>query len=280
MPERFEGLARPDAKMSVCKSIKEEDPAAYEAFKAKFIADSEGGAVVEEKKAASTVRVHLNGIRFFYERTLGRDWTIFDVVQPRRGFKLPSVLSREEVRRLLATVHNEPAKTALTLIYACGLRVFETTRLQVRDIDGARMMLHVRGGKGNRDRCIPLPQRMLERLREWWRTGRPHEEGPRRPRQVRDAWLFPGPTYQPIDPSSLQKTLKAALVDSGITRPVSVHTLRHSYATHLLEAGVNLRVIQVILGHKSPQTTAVYTHLTPAVMSGAAVAINKLMSDL
>ncbi len=236
--------------------------------------------LVEEKKAASTVRVHLNGIRFFYERTLGRKWEIFDVIQPRRGFRLPSVLSREEVRRVLGAVQNEPARTALTLIYACGLRVFETTRLRVRDIDGARMLVHVRGGKGNRDRCIPLPRRMLKRLRDWWRTGRPRAEVPARPQQVRDEWLFPGLTYRPIDPSSLQKTFKAALADSGITRFASVHTLRHSYATHLLEAGVNLRVIQMILGHRSPQTTAVYTHLTPVVMSGAAVAIDKLMSDL
>lgn len=237
--------------------------------------------LVEEKKAASTVRVHLNGIRFFYERTLRRPGMIFETVTPRRGFHLPPVLSREEVRRLLGTVREEPGKTALTLIYACGLRVYETTQLRVRDIDSARMLLHVHGGKGNRDRCIPLPQRMLERLREWWRTGRPPLKGPGMPRQVRDQWLFPSAiTFRPIPPSNLQKTLKAALAESGITRPASVHTLRHSYATHLLEAGVNLRVIQMILGHKSPQTTAVYTHLTPTVMTSAAAAIDRLMSDL
>lgn len=225
--------------------------------------------LIEDRKLSpSTVGVHLNGIRFFYERCLGRHWDVFDLVQPRRGFRLPVVLSRTEVRQLLCAVHNEPAKTALTLIYACGLRVMEATRLQIRDIDSARMLLHVRGGKGNKDRCVPLPPRMLELLRDWWRQERP------RP------WLFPGLPERPISPTLLQKTLKAALRDCGLTKAASVHTLRHSYATHLLEAGVNLRVIQTILGHKSPQTTAIYTHLTPAVMAGATGAIDRLMRDL
>lgn len=225
--------------------------------------------LIEQKKvSASTVRVHLNGIRFFYERTLDRHWELFDLVQPRRGFPLPVVLSREEVRRLLGTIRNDPSRTALTLIYACGLRVLETTRLEVRDIDSGRMLLHVRGGKGHKDRYVPLPQRMLERLRDWWRQQRPA------------VWLFPGHPGQPISPSLLQKTMKAALAESGIIKPASVHTLRHSYATHLLEAGVNLRAIQAILGHKNPQTTAIYTHLTPAVMSGTATVINRVMADL
>jgi site-specific recombinase XerD len=178
------------------------------------------------------------------------------------------VLTREEVRRVLGAVRNEPAKTGLTLIYACGLRVLETTRLEIRDVDSGRMLLHVRGGKGNKDRYVPLPQRMLEHLRVWWQQKRPAQ------------WLFPGHPGQPISTNLLQATMKAALFDSGIVKKASVHSLRHSYATHLLEAGVNLRVIQMILGHSNPQTTAIYTHLTPAVMTGAKVTIDRLMGDL
>ena len=227
--------------------------------------------IVEDKKVSpSTLRVHLNGIRFFYERTLNRHWDVLDLVKPQRRKTLPVVLSRDEVRLVLGTIKNEPAKTALTLIYACGLRIFETTRLRLTDIDSARMVLHVHGGKGNKDRLVPLPARMLTLLRAWWQVKRP------------DEWLFPGCYGQgkPIDVTILQTTMKAALADCGLTKHATVHTLRHSYATHLLEDGVNLRVIQMILGHTSPLTTAVYTHMTPVVMHGATTTINRLMDDL
>lgn len=220
------------------------------------------------KSAPATVRVYLGGIRFFYERTLSRHWAALDMITPKHERKLPLVLSRDEVHRLLDTIRNNPAKTALTLIYACGLRVHETTQLQVKDIDSARMMVHVHGGKGNKDRLVPLPVRMLERLRSWWRIERPA------------VWLFPGANTQPIPVWAVQNTLKAALPDCGLTKHVSVHTLRHSYATHLLEAGVSLRVIQMILGHSSPMTTAIYTHMTPAVMQGVSTTINRVMGDL
>lgn len=225
--------------------------------------------MIEDRKlAASTVRVHLNGIKFFYERTMSKHWEVLDMIAPKRGKKLPSVLSREEVFRLLAAVEKDPAKTALKLIYACGLRVYETTQLRVTDIDSARMLVHVHGGKGNKDRLVPLPERMLELLRAWWQVKRPAE------------WLFPGLRGLPIDSTLLQRTLRSALADCGLTKHASVHTLRHSYATHLLEAGVNLRVIQALLGHSSPQTTAIYTHLTPTAMQLTSVAINRLMADL
>ena len=224
--------------------------------------------MIEEKAAPSTLRVYLNGIRFFYERTLNRQWDVLDFVKPASRHTLPTVLSRDEVRQVLGTIQNEPAKTALTLIYACGLRVLETTRLRVTDIDSSRMVLHVRGGKGNKDRLVPLPARMLALLRAWWLVDRPGE------------WLFPGYRGRPIDASLLQKTMRAAVAECGLTKNATVHTLRHSYATHLLEDGVSLRTIQMILGHTSPITTAVYTHMTPVVMQGAANAINRLMSDL
>jgi site-specific recombinase XerD len=224
--------------------------------------------LLKEGKAASTVRVRLNGIRFFYERTLGRDWGTLDIVNPPRSKHLPEVLSRGEVRRLLGAVRNEPARTALTLIYACGLRLREATNLEVGDINSERMVVHVRMGKGRKDRLVPLPARMLEILRAWWRVDRPVK------------WLFTGQRGQPVDPSTWSKTIRAAAAELNLPRHATIHTLRHSYATHLLEAGVNLRVIQLILGHTSPQTTAIYTHLTPPAMQLAASAIDRLMGDL
>ena len=224
------------------------------------------------RAAASTVRVHLNGIRFFYERTLRREWGRLDIVSPPRSKRLPEVLSRGEVRRLLGAIRNEPAKTALTLIYACGLRLREATSLKVRDINSERMVVHVRMAKGGKDRLVPLPARMLELLRAWWRLERPPK------------WLFPGMKGGQLEPATLQNTLRAAVKETGLPRHATVHTLRHSYATHLLEAGVNLRVIQIVLGHTSPQTTAIYTHLTPPSMAGppaaAAAALDRLMGDL
>jgi site-specific recombinase XerD len=225
--------------------------------------------MIEEKKSApSTLRIHLYGIRFFYERTLNRHWEVLDLVKPQRRRALPTVLSRAEVRLVLSTVKKDPAKTALMLIYSCGLRVLETTRLRPQDIDSERMVIHVHAGKGNKDRLVPLPSRTLELLRAWWLVDRPGE------------WMFPGYRGRPIDASLLQKTMRAAVVECGLTKNATVHTLRHSYATHLLEDGVNLRVIQMILGHSSPATTAVYTHLTPAVMQSAAAVVNRLMGDL
>jgi site-specific recombinase XerD len=163
-------------------------------------------------------------------------------------------------------VHTWRYRVCLSTLYACGLRLQEGVRLQVSDIDGARHLLHVRLGKGHKDRYVPLPQRQLEVLRDFWRSHR------------HPIWLFPSPRLTPqhrdgpLEVSGMQKAFRAAVQESGIRKPATVHTLRHSYATHLLEAGVNLRVIQAYLGHTSPTTTAVYTHLTrPAEIQVLAV---------
>lgn len=225
--------------------------------------------LLKEGKSASTVRVRLNGIKFFYERTLRRDWGLLDIISPRRGKSLPEVLSRGEVRQLLGAVRNEPAKTALTLIYACGLRLTEAATLETSAINTERMLVHVHMGKGRKDRLVPLPARMLEILRARWRKDPP------------ERWLFPGGCCRRhIDPSTLQSAMRGVVAEIGLERHATVHTLRHSYATHLLESGVNLRVIQLFLGHTSPRTTAVYTHLTQPVMVHAAEAIDRLMGDL
>jgi integrase/recombinase XerD len=223
----------------------------------------------EKKVAESTFRIHLYGIRFFYECTLQRPWPVFDLVRPRKSQKLPVVLSLQEVRHLLAVVDNPTAQMCLRMIYACGLRLTEGTRLQVADIDAQRMLVWVHQGKGRQDRCVPLAPRVLELLRAYGQRARP------RP------WLFPARQQSaPLSPTSLQKTFKAVVRQSSIPKDASIHTLRHSYATHLFERGVSLRVIQELLGQKSPSTTARDTHLTSPTLDLMHATISTLMADL
>ena len=166
-------------------------------------------------------------------------------------------------------VKNPTAQMCLRLIYACGLRLTEGTQLQVSDIDAQRMLVQVRCGKGGKDRCVPLAPRLLTLLREYWQRQRPR------------LWLFPARDQQtPLPATTLQKTFKLVVRQSGIPKDASIHTLRHSYATHLLERGVSLRVIQELLGHKSPRTTARYTHLTPPTLDVVHATITALMADL
>lgn len=222
----------------------------------------------------STCTIALSGIKFFYEHTLRRDWPTLDLVRPGRERKLPVVLSVAEVQRILSCLHRPRYRVCLTTIYACGLRLQEGVHLQVGDIDGERGMVHVRHGKGNKDRYVPLPSRTLEMLREHWRAHR------------HPVWLFPSPHQTetrrdtPMDVSGVQRAFRAALVESGVSKPASVHTLRHSWATHLLEAGINLRVIQAYLGHASPTTTAIYTHLTRNLESQVAATVNQVLEAL
>ena len=231
----------------------------------------------EKQVAASTFTQALCGIKLFYEHTLGREWATLDLIRPRREKKLPVVLSVAEVGQVLRCVRRQRYRVCLGTIYSCGLRTQEGLDLQVCDIDGDRMMLHVRRGKGAKDRYVPLPTYTLEALRRYWNVHR-HAE-----------WLFPALTQpgtplasatKPMDASAMQKAFRSAVQESGIQKPASVKTLRHSYATHLLEAGVNLRVIQAYLGHSSPKTTAIYTHLTRNVQDLALEAINRVMGDL
>ena len=201
----------------------------------------------------STCTLALCGIKFFFENTLGREWKTFELVRPPREKKLPAVLSVDEVRHILACVRCPRYKVCLITIYACGLRLLEGVHLQVQDIDGARGLVHIRHGKGSKDRYVPLPSPVLDLLRLHWRTHRD------------PLWLFPSPRLPgkgPMNESGVQRAFRAALHESGVSKAATVHTLRHSWATHLLEAGVHLRIIQAYLGHASPSTTAIYTHLT------------------
>lgn len=192
-------------------------------------------------------------------------------------FKLPVVLSATEVRRILAEVPLLDQRVCLTTIYSCGLRLGEGLRLQVPDIDAGRMLLHIRAGKGNRDRYVPLPQRTLLLLREVWKTHR------------HPAFLFPAKGHSglgaatataPMSCSTLQGAFRLALAASGIKKRAHIHTLRHSYATHLLEQGENLRQIQVNLGHKSPVTTVIYTHLTSLCQTQHQKRLDDFMGNL
>ncbi len=230
-----------------------------------------------KRYSRNTMTVAICGIRFFYEQTLQRNWAIFGIVRPAPEKKLPVILSLAEVRQILGRVRLPRYQVCLTTIYSCGLRLQEGTHLQVADIDSARMMIHVRHGKGAKDRYVPLPQRTLELLRQYWVTHR------------NPLLLFPAEgrghidlaqATEPMSKSSVQDAFRAALKESRLNKRASVHTLRHSWATHLLEAGVNLRLIQEWLGHSSPATTSVYTHLTVKAEQLGAVTINQLMSDL
>lgn len=225
----------------------------------------------------NTMTIAICGIRFFYEQTLQRNWAIFGIVRPAPEKKLPVILSLAEVRQILACIRLPRYKVCLTTIYSCGLRLQEGTHLQVADIDSARLMIHVRHGKGAKDRYVPLPEQTLQRLRDYWRTHR------------HPVLLFPAEgrhhielaqATEPMSISSVQDAFRAALKQSRLNKRASVHTLRHSWATHLLEAGVNLRLIQEWLGHNSPATTSLYTHLTVQAEQLGTQAINQIMSDL
>jgi site-specific recombinase XerD len=231
----------------------------------------------ERKLARQTVTIALCGIKFFIQTTLRRDFSLTGVPVPKRRKKLPVVLSREEVRSILGYVREARFSACLKLIYACGLRLGEACRLAPSEIDSARGVVIIRNAKGGTDRQVPIPPTRVTLLREFWKTHR------------NTRWLFPAagcgrrrgsPAQRHIPLGGVQKAFKLALKDSGITKAAHVHTLRHSYATHLLEDGINLRMIQDWLGHRSPATTSVYTHMTEQATSAAAQQVGKLMSDL
>lgn len=207
----------------------------------------------DRQRSWSTCNIVVNGLRFFYHTTLKRDRTTFSIPSPRQSGKLPIVLSREEVQRLLTHAANQKHRTMLMTAYAAGLRLSEVLHLQVPHIDSARMTIRVAQGKGGQDRDTLLSARLLEALRAYWKVARPPE------------WLFPargqGPA-RPMGPSSLQKAYLTAKRRAGLTKPGGIHTLRHCFATHLLEAGVDLHTIQRLMGHRHLSTTARYLQLT------------------
>lgn len=231
-----------------------------------------------DRWSSKTLRICYCGIRFYFVKVLGHNWTLFNILRAKTESRLPTVLSRQEVQRLLACVRTAPNRAFLSTVYACGLRLQEALYLEVSDIDSDRMMIHVHRGKGAKDRLVPLPQRTLQTLRTHWKTHR-------HPR-----WIFPAQgrdrrgsstALSPMAIQSVQGAMRGAKRLAGITKPaVSIHTLRHAYATHLLEAGVNLRVIQRHMGHSSLETTMVYLHLTHTGQEQAYAIIDELMGAL
>jgi len=231
----------------------------------------------EKKWSRSTSTIALCGIKFFYENTLQRRWPTLLFIRPGQAKKLPVVLSCEEVRRILANIRMLRYRVCLSTIYSCGLRLSEGINLRLEDIDSARGVIAVRNSKGNKDREVPLPEKTLELLKEHWKSHR------------NKALLFPSAArddanistaQDPFSKSSVQSAFRSAVKSARINKKATVHSLRHSWATHLLEAGVNLRLIQVWLGHKSPSTTSIYTHLTEKAKTMAIKTINELMADL
>jgi integrase/recombinase XerD len=208
--------------------------------------------LVQERKVSwSSFNQAVCALRFLYNVTLKRNYPREYIPFGKRPKRLPTVLSQEETVRFLECVENLKHRTLLTTLYACGLRLSEGRRLRPRDIDSARMLVHVRQGKGQKDRIVPLSPALLEQLRTWWRTARPPE------------WLFPGQGGRgPLSDHTVQKVCQRAARQAGLTKRVSPHTLRHSYATHLLEAGVDLRTLQKLLGHACLSTTLIYTHVS------------------
>jgi integrase/recombinase XerD len=228
----------------------------------------------DRKFASASLVIAFSGIKFFYSHTSPRDWPTLQRLRVRNEKRLPDVLSVDEVRRLIAAVRTHHNQTYFWTVYSLGLRLEEGLHLQVRDIDSERMLVHVRRGKGAKDRYVPLPGRTLKVLRQFWTTHR-HPE-----------WLFPArgrdghvtaTADQPMTRSSVQKAMSRVVHELEFKKAISVHTLRHSYATHLLEAGVNLRLIQQYLGHSSLHTTMVYLHLTTASQEQAVARIETVM---
>jgi site-specific recombinase XerD len=222
--------------------------------------------LVQQKKASWTsFNQTVCALRFFYHITLGRKWMVELIPYPRHEKRLPMILSQAEVSSLLAAVHNLKHRALLTTIYAAGLRVSEVVNLLPADIDSERQLIRVRQGKGHKDRLVMLSPNLLTLLREYWKAYRPTH------------WLFPGEDPQrPITTVTVYRVCQQAAQAANLTKSVSPHTLRHSFATHLLEAGTDLRTIQLLLGHRNLKTTAIYLHVSTLALRSTASPLDLL----
>jgi integrase/recombinase XerD len=220
---------------------------------------------------ANSVTVHLAALRFVFVAVLKRQWPVTDTPYPKKPDTLPAVLSQEEVSRLIGAAVTPVHRLILMTLYATGLRRTELTQLKIADIDAPRMVIHVRGGKGRKDRDVMLSPRLLEALRQYWRGLR------RKPK----VWLFPGGNWhtdvdRPITDRVVWNACAQAARRAGIEKPVHPHTLRHCFATHLLEAGADIRTIQVLLGHSSLKATTIYLHLSRRHLQATASPLDAL----
>lgn len=230
-----------------------------------------------KKLSGSASAQAISAIKFMFQKTLDMDFKVFGIVKNPRGKKLPVILTREQVKKVLTSVRILRHRACLTLIYSCGLRLHEAVTIAPADIDSKRMFVHVKNAKGRKDRLVPLPTTTLHILRAHYKTHR------------NPNFIFPAPgrggvnetsSDKPLPDSSIQTVLKKVLRETGIIKNISVHNLRHSYATHLLEAGIDIRIIQKYLGHKSIASTMIYTHLTPIISENVHQKVDRLMDGL
>jgi site-specific recombinase XerD len=219
------------------------DPIAPEDLTDAHINEFQTYLVKKKKVATSSQNQYINAIKFYFEKVLGREKGFYQIERPVKEFKLPKVLTEKEVVALLSAVHNIKHKAMLLLVYSAGLRAGELIKLRVNDIDGEQMRVFIRGGKGKKDRVTILSQKALEVLRAYFKKHRPR------------VYLFEGQTGDAYSSTSLRAVFAKAVRNAGINKSVTLHSLRHSFATHLLEKGVDIRYIQVLLGHNSSKTT-------------------------
>jgi len=224
----------------------------------------------EKKLALGTVENCISALRFLYKKTLKRrDLAFDDLPFPKQPHKLPTVLSQEEVTRLIGAAPNRMHRTLLMLLYGTGMRRTEASRLKVSDIDSQRMVIHIQQGKGLRDRDVPLTPKLLEVLRDYWRWKKPR------------VYLFPSKIgdpgiEQPISDKTIWNACRAAATRAGINKKLSPHTLRHCFATHLLESGADLRTIQLLMGHERLEDTTIYLHLSQRHLHAAINPLDQL----
>lgn len=222
----------------------------------------------------STVKIDLCGLRFFWKHVLEKEWEWVNIVKPPRCQRLPDFLTRKEVQKILSAVKRLRYRVYLFTVYSMGLRLGEALKLRISDIDSQNMKVHIRQGKGNKDRLVDLPQATLLALRAFWKTHRnpelifPNQNGTPETIQKADSSM---------DREGAQEALKGALRDCGIRKRISIHSLRHSFGVHMVEANVHIRHIQELLGHVSPQTTALYTRLSDVALQNRSQAINQVM---
>ncbi len=208
--------------------------------------------VTDRRLSQSSLKIHYSALRFLYETTLGKGWVIDRIPYPKTTRMIPHILSKGEIQRIFDATATLKQKAMLMVTYSAGLRAGETARLKITDIDSTRMLIRVEQGKGNKDRHTLLSQVALETLRAYWKEYRPKD------------WLFPRDTnpVESVPVATIQTAFKRAKRQANVRKPASCHTLRHSFATHLLEADVDLHTIQVLLGHSSIRTTTVYLHVS------------------
>jgi integrase/recombinase XerD len=224
----------------------------------------------KRKFSPNTVAQHLAALRFFYVKTLKKVWSVTETPYPKKAVHLPTVLSQQEVARLIDAARLPLHRTLLMTLYATGLRRAELAHLKVSDIDSQRMVIHVRGGKGRKDRDVLLSPKLLDELKRHWR----------RLRRKSSVWLFPGNRWHtgdtPIDTKVVWHACKEAAQRAGLQKDVHPHTLRHCFATHLLEAGADLRTIQTLLGHRDLEETTIYLHLSQRHLNATASPLDSL----